>query len=237
MRRDLICKPIGHISSPYKQKFGTPRQSGLAPSARATIQLDPQFIPAGSLEGLKHWSHIWLLFHFHKNRNETLHGKTRPPRLNGEKIGFLATRTPHRPNPIGMSLVQLLDVDELNNTLNISGADVVDGTPVIDIKPYISDYDSPAHCIQGWTQSVEDTTLSVSWSDQALQLIKDFHLKNSFQNLVNESLQRDIRDDESRKKKGESEFKVNLDNIDVVFTVNDSDQRVNILTLEKKTLD
>ena len=133
--------PIGRIASCFVERRGTPRQGLLVPAARARLRLDPTVIqPAAALEGLDGFSHVWLLYDFHENTNSAKGGhqvraKVHPPGLGGERIGLFATRTPHRPNPIGLSAARLLAVE--GDSLLLGGADIVDGTPILDVKPYL----------------------------------------------------------------------------------------------------
>ncbi len=127
---------IGWVRSPWPEKFGVPRQSGLA-SSEATIELDPKQIPREALRGLEAVSHLWVISWFHGLREaQPFRPTVRPPRLGGSvRLGVFATRSPHRPNPIGLSVVRLLGVDD--RTLRVTGIDLLDGTPVLDIKPYV----------------------------------------------------------------------------------------------------
>jgi tRNA (adenine37-N6)-methyltransferase len=152
--------PIGRIASCFIERRGTPRQGLLAPAARATLKLDAHVVqPRAALEGLEDFSHVWLLYDFHENTNATklkplggssgggdggsssssggsrtsqVKAKVHPPGLGGERIGLFATRTPHRPNPIGLSAARLLEIR--GDTLVLGGADLVDGTPILDVK-------------------------------------------------------------------------------------------------------
>ncbi|MCA9691061.1 MAG: tRNA (N6-threonylcarbamoyladenosine(37)-N6)-methyltransferase TrmO, partial [Myxococcales bacterium] len=128
-------EPIGVVRSPYTEKFGIPRQPGLAPSVRARVELDPRRVQPEALRGLSACSHVWLLTLLHAAK-PTGHATVRPPRLGGNiRLGALATRSPFRPNPIGLSAVALVELAEL--ALVVAGADLLDGTPVLDIKPYV----------------------------------------------------------------------------------------------------
>jgi len=132
----MILQCSGTIVSPYTKRMGTPRQGSLVPSSRAFVDL---FIPTEALDGMEDYSHIWIVFAFHANTN-TFHKKTkvRPPRATGhQKVGQLATRSPHRPNPLGLSLVKMERLDRRCKRLHISGIDLVHGTPVYDIKPCV----------------------------------------------------------------------------------------------------
>jgi len=132
---------IGHIESCFLQKNGTPRQAGLAPNALSRLRVRCGTNPAHSLEGLEDFSHVWLVWVFDRNGNEAVKAKVHPPRLGGQTTGLFACRTPHRPCPIGLSLVRLRAVR--GDTLLLSGADLVDGTAVLDIKPFIPAADAP----------------------------------------------------------------------------------------------
>ena len=134
-------RPIGYASSCFSQRNGTPRQPHLSPSARCSIHLSPD-IPPSSLSGLEDFSHIWILYVFHENNDlaklwagdrSGIKAKIAVPRLNGEKRGVLSTRSPHRPNPIGLSSATIISVDAEKGIIVLGGADVVDGSPIIDL--------------------------------------------------------------------------------------------------------
>ena len=132
----LQMKPIGLVRSPFRQKFGIPRQPGLATTTVQTIEFDPEVVQSSALLGLNGVSHIWVVWWFHDIIAPTSAKTVRPPRLGGEqRIGVFASRSPFRPNPIGLSLCELVDVQGL--CLQIRGGDFLDQTPVLDIKPYL----------------------------------------------------------------------------------------------------
>ncbi|XP_051561009.1 tRNA (adenine(37)-N6)-methyltransferase [Myxocyprinus asiaticus] len=135
--------PIGYISSCFAVKNGTPRQPTICSSSRASLKIEPSVFnnPEHSLIGLEQYSHIWIIFLFHKNGQMSYKAKVKPPRLNGQKVGVYSTRSPHRPNALGLTLAKLERIT--GDTLHLSGVDIIAGTPVLDIKPYIPDYDSP----------------------------------------------------------------------------------------------
>ena len=140
-------RPIGHISSVWQQKFGAPRQGAVVPDAAASLQLvldeHGAFRDAKpTLAGLEDYSHVWLVWVAHLNGHDATQSKVRAPKLRGGKAGLFATRTPFRPNPVGLSLVRLEAVE--GDTLHLSGVDLVDGTPIVDVKPYIPSYDEPS---------------------------------------------------------------------------------------------
>ncbi len=135
---NITLSPIGVIESDFPDKFGVPRQPGLAPSARATLRLLPPYDDPLAVRGLEAFSHLWLTFLFHQSP-ERWTPLVRPPRLGGNrKVGVFASRSTHRPNRLGLSLVELLAVDLGDGVrLTLAGADLVSGTPVLDIKPYL----------------------------------------------------------------------------------------------------
>ncbi|KAG1956905.1 tRNA (adenine(37)-N6)-methyltransferase [Pimephales promelas] len=135
--------PIGYINSCFAVKTGTPRQPTICSSSRASLKIEPSVFnnPEHSLVGLEQYSHIWIIFLFHKNGQMSYKAKVKPPRLNGQRVGVYSTRSPHRPNALGLTLAKLERIT--GDTLHLSGVDIIAGTPVLDIKPYIPDYDSP----------------------------------------------------------------------------------------------
>ncbi len=148
----LVLKPIGVARTWYKTKNGTPRQPTVGKMATGVIDLSvmPKHHakaenPSYGLDGLAAFSHIWLLFHFHSNSTNGEQSfnkmKVAPPRLKGGKVGLFSTRSPHRPNPIGLTLAKILRVE--GDQIHVQGLDLLDGTPILDIKPYIPDYDAP----------------------------------------------------------------------------------------------
>lgn len=145
MMESYHYQPIGHIESIFLTRNGTLRQSGLSQYARANLTVNKTFFtnPEHSLENLCEYSHIWLVWVFHQNTssNTSVKAKVCPPRLGGERVGVFSTRSPHRPANIGLTLAKLEKVQ--GDTIHLSGIDLVDGTPVLDIKPYIPQYDAP----------------------------------------------------------------------------------------------
>ena len=166
---------IAHIRSPFARKFGVPRQSGLV-ETEAEIVFAPAYRNADALRGLEGFSHLWLLWEFHQMADKAWSPTVRPPRLGGNaRMGVFATRSPHRPNPIGLSCVRLLGIEETGDgsVLRISGADLVDGTPIYDIKPYLSYCDSHPEATGGWTDTVESVLLTVDFPEELLRLVPE----------------------------------------------------------------
>lgn len=173
----IEIEPVGFIESVFKDKFGTPRQPGLASEAKAFVRILPQFQPEESLLGIEGFSHVWLVFLFHKNQNQGFHAKVHPPRAGGKSLGVFATRSPHRPNPLGLSLVKLEKIT--NEGLAVSGVDLIDGTPIVDIKPYLPHVEALPEALGGWPLQETDQQLTVQYSDQAQEKL------NHWQNQLN----------------------------------------------------
>lgn len=156
--------PIAYIRTDFSEKFGIPRQSGLATQLQARIVFEPEYRNPDLLRGLEDFSHIWLIWEFSANQGKW-QSLVRPPRLGGNKLmGVFATRSPFRPNPIGLSCVELVNI-EISRTegpvIYVKGADLMDGTPVYDIKPYISYADSRSHARCGYVENLRERQLKV----------------------------------------------------------------------------
>ncbi|XP_052099417.1 tRNA (adenine(37)-N6)-methyltransferase-like [Mytilus californianus] len=191
-------KPIGYVSSVFTYKNGTPRQPALCPYARGTMTIEKSIFtnPEHSLEDLEEFSHVWLMFVFHKNNNRFTKAKVKPPRLNGKRVGVFSTRSPYRPNPIGLTLAKLDSVE--GSMLHLSGIDLLDGTPVLDIKPYIPSYDIPQN-VQNDPESCLNTrrTSGEALEDKPKEVLrlKIFHL-NQEQNNSDNSLCQEKSDEQ-----------------------------------------
>lgn len=170
----LALKTIARIRSDFPEKFGIPRQSGLVPSLRSTITFEPEFRNADALRGLEGFSHLWILWIFSENVRDTWKATVRPPRLGGNKrLGVFATRSSFRPNPIAMSCVKIeevrLDGPE-GPEIVVSGADLMDGTPIVDIKPYLPYADSVPEAKGGFAATVDKNYLTVEIPEGLLQV-------------------------------------------------------------------
>ncbi|PSS48190.1 tRNA (N6-threonylcarbamoyladenosine(37)-N6)-methyltransferase TrmO [Pseudomonas sp. BBP2017] len=167
--------PVGFVRSCFKEKFAIPRQPQLAPAARGVLELVPPFDSGDAVAGLEQVSHVWLLFLFHQALEDKPRLKVRPPRLGGNtSMGVFATRATHRPNGIGQSVVRLEKVEA--GRLLLSGIDLLDGTPVLDIKPYVPYADA----VSGATNqmaSAPPAPIAVAWSDTALPQAREHALR------------------------------------------------------------
>lgn len=168
---NINLKPIGVLRADFKQKFGTPRQGSLAKNARATLELAPEWKGRGILSGLEGFSHVWVLTYLHLSNTKRQRGKVHPPRLQGKKIGVMASRSPHRPNNIGLTLARIVQCE--GDTLKLSEIDIVEGTPILDIKPYVAQADRPAKFKGGWTDAVDIAPRKCVFSKDALTNIRD----------------------------------------------------------------
>ncbi len=166
---------IAHIHTDFTSKFGIPRQSGLVDELEATIVFEPEYRNPDALRGIEEYSHLWLLWQFSECVGKEWSPTVRPPRLGGNKrMGVFATRSPFRPNPIGLSSVKLLGVEKTEKygcILRVSGADLLDGTPIYDIKPYLPYVDSHPDASNGFALDEKDGRLNVDFPDNLLEII------------------------------------------------------------------
>ncbi len=166
----MNLEPIGTLHSCFKEKFGIPRQPGLVPAARASLVLWPPYNVAEALVGLESFSHVWLIYAFHAIEKRKWQPTVRPPRLGGNRrVGVFASRSNFRPNPIGLSVLKLEKIvrEGKRLTLELSGADLLDGTPVFDIKPYLPYADGIADARGGYASNAPEAAFSVAFSPQA----------------------------------------------------------------------
>ena len=165
-------KIIARIHTDLPEKFGLPRQGCLIPELRGKIVFEPEYRNADAVRGVEDFSHLWLIWQFSRTVRDTWSPLVRPPRLGGnEKMGVFATRSPFRPNAIGLSCVELEKVEldrELGPVIYVRGVDLMDGTPIFDIKPYLAYADSRPDAVGGWTDVVERKYLAVECSEELL---------------------------------------------------------------------
>jgi tRNA-Thr(GGU) m(6)t(6)A37 methyltransferase TsaA len=172
-------KIIAHIRTDLPAKFGIPRQSGLIDALKAVIVFEPEYRNPDALRGLDGFSHIWLIWEFSESVCDTWSPTVRPPRLGGNtRMGVFATRSPFRPNPIGLSSVKLDRIElhpDLGPVLHVSGADLMDNTPIYDIKPYLPFTDSHPEAAGGFADPFKDYVLEVDFPERWLRLIPAEH--------------------------------------------------------------
>ena len=177
MKNQLLIKPIAYIRNDFKEKFGIPRQSGRAPSLTSEIVFEPEYAKEEALRGIEGFSHLWLIFDFSASHREEWSPTVRPPRLGGNtRVGVFASRSPFRPNPIGLSCVQLVGVEKRSNgelVLIVSGADLLDGTPIFDVKPYLPFADCQTNATGGYASAHEQDKLQVEFPEALLSIIPE----------------------------------------------------------------
>ena len=174
---ELIIRPVARIRTDFPTKFGVPRQSGRAPSADGVVVFEPEFRDETALRGIEGFSHLWLIFDFSEAHRDSWSPTVRPPRLGGNtRVGVFATRSPFRPNPLGLSCVRLVAVEksaELGTVLRVAGADLVDGTPIFDIKPYLPFADSIPDAAGGFADAEVGHRLDVVLPDDLASLVPE----------------------------------------------------------------
>ena len=172
---DITIRVIARMKSDFPTKFGIPRQSGLVEELHSTIIFEPDFRNPDALRGIEEFSHIWLIWQFSEAVRQEWSPTVRPPRLGGNtRMGVFATRAPFRPNNLGLSSVKLLGVEhtkEYGTVLHVAGADLMDGTPIFDIKPYIPYGDSHPDATGGFTDQAKDFILQVQFPQHLLDKI------------------------------------------------------------------
>ncbi|EGR7966509.1 tRNA (N6-threonylcarbamoyladenosine(37)-N6)-methyltransferase TrmO [Vibrio vulnificus] len=215
--------PIGFIESPYKEKFAVPRQPRLVPAATARVKLVGSANTPESVRGLPQFSHVWLLFLFDQNLAAGWKPTVRPPRLGGnERMGVFATRSTFRPNGIGMSAVEIKGISKQGDQvyLDLGSVDLVDGTPIIDIKPYIPYSDSIPDAIGGYAES-EPERSPVIFSSEADTLLATRPNGPLEKQVIEQVLAQDPRPAYKKNKPDEKEYAVNLFDLNIKFVIQD----------------
>ena len=194
-------KIIAKIHTDFKEKFGIPRQSGLVEELEATIVFEPEYRNPDALRGIEEYSHIWLLWEFSECKDKEWTPTVRPPRLGGNKrMGVFATRSPFRPNSIGLSSVKLIAVektDEYGAVLKIGGADLLDGTPIYDIKPYLPYVDSHPEASNGFALEEKDGKLEIDFPQELLSIIPE-NKRNALISVLKQDPRPGYQDDPER---------------------------------------
>lgn len=236
MTQPFSFNSIGTVKSPYKEKFAVPRQPGLVTAAKGEIVLNKKHFSLNSVRELETFSHIWVIFVFHETLNQGWKECIRPPRLGGnKKVGVFASRSTYRPNPIGMSVVTLEKVEQRNKhvILHISGLDLVDKTPVIDIKPYIQYSDKLEATQNGYAENAPLKKISVNFSQSALVSIEKLENQHAnLQLLITQILEQDPRP--AYKKYGEDKkiYGMNLFDLNVCWQF-ESVEQATVTAIEK----
>ncbi len=172
----MEIEPIAHIRTNFDEKFGIPRQSNLVDSV-GKIVFEKRYRDPEALRGIEGFSHLWLIFDFSENHRESWSPTVRPPRLGGNvRVGVFASRSPFRPNSLGLSSVKLLSIehdDEFGDILVVEGVDMMDGTPIYDIKPYIKFSDCHEDAVSGFSDNVLEHSLKVEYDDEMLSIFTD----------------------------------------------------------------
>ena len=219
-----MIRPIATIHTDYDSKFGIPRQPGLVPDALGRIVFTPEFRSPDTVRGLEAFSHLWLIWSFSENLREDWSATVRPPRLGGNtRLGVFATRSPYRPNPLGLSVVKLVSVEPdtpEGPVITVSGVDMMNGTPIYDIKPYLPHTDCHPEAIGGFSGEVKDYAVAVEFPEALLSI-----LPGDKRAAILEVLRQDPRPG-YRHGDSERRYGVEFAGYDVRFTVKDGILRV-----------
>lgn len=226
---DGEMKIIARIKSDFPTKFGIPRQSGITAELESTVIFEKEFRSPESLRGIEGFSHLWLIWQFSENVRDGWSPTVRPPRLGGnERLGVFATRSPFRPNPIGLSCVKLLGTEKTKKygtVLHIAGADLMDGTPIYDIKPYLPYTDSHPEALGGFAPDAREYALNVNIPDELLEKFPEEKLK-----ALKIVLSQDPRP--AYKRDSQRVYGLRFAGYEIKFTV--SDGTLNVTGIEKE---
>ncbi|MGN0346479.1 MAG: tRNA (N6-threonylcarbamoyladenosine(37)-N6)-methyltransferase TrmO [Lachnospiraceae bacterium] len=227
----MKISPIAHIETNYIDKFGIPRQSGLVPSSIGRIVFEPKYRQEEAFRGLEAFSHIWLLWDFSESNRSEWAATVKPPRLGGkERMGVFATRSPFRPNPIGLSSVKLESIQKDENlgiVLYVSGMDMLDNTPIFDIKPYLSYCDSHPGAADGFAGKIGNYKLNVVIPDEIRMQIPATDLP-----AIEELLEEDPRPGYLKGKR--DNYSVRYGTLDIHFTVNSKEKSLLVTSVDNK---
>lgn len=241
----LPLEPVGHLRTCFPEKFGIPRQSGLAPLARGVLRFSdhqPAEIWRQALKGLEDISHVWVTFVFHAAIEDGWKSLVRPPRLGGrEKMGVFATRSPHRPNFLGQSLLAVERVDFSEPSVTFSGVDLLDGTPVVDLRPYHPGHDLPQAAVRsGWIDRVGEPVVEVTWAEPAREALAQaaacapegmpIYEAGELRDLVHSLVALDPRPGHLRG--GTGEWAMRLLGFDVRFAIRGNQARIETIDLD-----
>lgn len=218
-------KIIARIRNDFKEKFGIPRQSGILDRFESKIVFEKEYRTPEALRGIDGYSHLWLIWEFSESKRDNFSPTVRPPRLGGNKrMGVFATRSPFRPNPIGLSSVRLIEVRDTKDegtVLIVSGADLLDGTPIYDIKPYLAFTDSHADAVCGFADDVAAYTLEVNFPDKLLAKIEQSKRESLVRLLENDPRPSYIDDGDRIYTFSFSKYEISFKVLDGILTVTD----------------
>lgn len=232
--------PVGIIHSCFKEKFGIPRQSGLVPQARATLELQAPFDSDDWSRGLEEFSHLWLIYLFHASISTRQKSTVRPPRLGGNRrLGVFATRAPFRPNPIGLSVVRLVEIERgaPGTLLHLEGVDILDGTPVLDLKPYVPYADALPNAYGGYAERPSNV-LNVQFDLAAETAARNAgpYGAEDLRPLIVGLLRLDPRPAYHARRTGRDVYGMKLCDVDVKWRVEKNGTSVRVLSVEKLAL-
>ena len=226
---DVNIQVIARMRSDFATKFGIPRQSGLAQELRSTIVFEPEFRNADALRGIEDFSHLWIIWQFSEAVRQGWSPTVRPPRLGGNtRMGVFATRSPFRPNNLGLSCVKLLGVEhtaQWGTVLHVGGADLMDGTPIFDVKPYIPYADCQPDAAGGFTDTAGDFLLDVDFPPELLEKLPQGKRAAAIQVLSHDPRP-------SYQKNPERVYGLTFAGYDIRFQV--TEQRLRVLEVEKQ---
>lgn len=232
----LHLEPIGIIHSPYKEKFAVPRQPGLVTDGCGELRLLPPYNQAEAVRGLEQFSHIWVVFIFHQTQNGGWRPTVRPPRLGGNaRVGVFATRSTFRPNPIGISLIKLNNIRQQGSEviLELGSLDLVDGTPVLDIKPYLPFAESIPDALAGFAQDAPLSDMPVSFSPEAESQLQQYVSKHpQLRRFITQVLAQDPRPAYRKGEQQTREFAVHLCDFNVRWQVTDG--QTYVIAIDKR---
>ncbi|MDR2213037.1 MAG: tRNA (N6-threonylcarbamoyladenosine(37)-N6)-methyltransferase TrmO [Pseudomonadales bacterium] len=215
--------PIAYVHSPYQQKFAIPRQSNLV-AAEGELVFEPAYADANALRGLEGFSHLWLIFVFHANADEPWSATVTPPRLGGlERVGVFASRSPYRPNPIGLSVVEFVGIEQRGKDLRlrVRGVDLLDGTPILDIKPYLPYADAIPEARAAYAGNAPGGT-EVIFSDAAqAQLQALAQSAPQLENLIQGVLAQDPRPAQHARREAQRDYGMYLANYNIRWRMQD----------------
>ena len=218
MESPFTLKTIAHIRSDFPEKFGIPRQSGLIEELKADILFEPDYRTPDALRGLEEYSHIWLIWGFSESVRDGWSPTVRPPRLGGnQRMGVFATRSPFRPNPLGLSCVRLTGMEHTSDRgviLHITGADLLDGTPIFDIKPYLPAADCHPEALSGFAGPVRDYHLEVVFPQEWLDRVPEA-TRSALHGVLSQDPRPSYQDDPERV------YGLTFAGLEIKFTVSD----------------